>query len=66
MNSIQLEFDIFDSELSILDICNKCIKECKIYCISNNANIYCNRYKKIYIVIDIRRLVELTSLLYIY
>ncbi len=31
MNSIQLEFDIFDSELSILDICNKCIKECKIY-----------------------------------
>ncbi len=46
MNSIQLEFDIFDNELHVLDICSECIKECKIYCISRNANMYCNRYKK--------------------
>lgn len=47
MNSMQIEFDIFDSELHILDICNKCIKECKIYCILSDANMYCSRYKKI-------------------
>ena len=45
MNSIQLEFDIFDNELHIIDICNKCIKECKIYCVSSDANIYCKKYK---------------------
>ncbi len=46
MNNIQLEFDIYDDKFYVLDICNKCIKTCKIYCISNSANIYCNKYKK--------------------
>lgn len=46
MNNIQLEFDIYDDKFYVLDICNRCMKTCKIYCISNKANIYCNKYKK--------------------
>lgn len=46
MNNVQLEFDIFDDNFVVLDICNECIKNCKIYYISSNANIYCNNNKK--------------------
>lgn len=46
MNYIQLEFDFFEEDLYISKTCSECKNECKIRCITKDANIYCNRYKK--------------------
>lgn len=43
--SIQLEFELFEDKLYISSTCKNCKRKCKIYCISNNAEIYCNKYK---------------------
>ncbi|WP_270943153.1 hypothetical protein [Romboutsia lituseburensis] len=42
--NIQLEFELFDDELYISRTCKQCKYKCKIYCVSENAEIYCKKY----------------------
>lgn len=29
----------------ISNTCNKCLNECKIYCITNSAEVFCKKFK---------------------
>ena len=41
------EYDVIEHDLYIADKCKECQKECKIYSISKDAQIFCKRFKKI-------------------
>ncbi len=45
METMQLYFEELDGKLYISKTCKHCKRKCKIYCISNNAEIYCNKCK---------------------
>ena len=40
------EVEIIEYGLYISDKCNQCIHKCKVYCVSKDAEVYCNKYKK--------------------
>lgn len=46
MNSVQLYFEELENDLFISKTCEKCKNECKIKCITKDAEIYCYKYKK--------------------
>ena len=46
METMQLYFEELDWEMYISKTCKEFKRECKVYCITNNADIYCNKYKK--------------------
>ncbi|MGL5331080.1 MAG: hypothetical protein ACRDD7_17590 [Peptostreptococcaceae bacterium] len=43
----QLKFDLDNTRYYICSTCKSCLNACKVYCITNNNNLYCNRYKPI-------------------
>ncbi len=46
MQGIQLYFEELEEKLYISKTCEMCINNCKVRCISNEAEIYCKKYKK--------------------
>lgn len=47
----QIKFDIVDiieNDLKVVVTCSKCLNECKVYSVVDNAIIYCNKFKKFY------------------
>lgn len=46
----QLYFEILENELYISKTCEECKNKCKIYCLSKDAEVYCNKFKKLNIV----------------
>lgn len=42
----QLYFEELENELYITTKCSECSNECKIYCLTEDAEVYCNKYKK--------------------
>lgn len=44
----QIKFDIVDiieNDLKMITCCKRCKNKCKIYSVSENTVIYCNKYK---------------------
>lgn len=46
MQTIQLYFEELDGDMYLSKTCKECKRRCKVYCISENADILCNKYKK--------------------
>lgn len=42
----QLYFEEILDDLYIAKTCTECKRDCKILCITKDAEIYCNKYKK--------------------
>lgn len=43
----QLYFEILENEMYISKTCKECENDCKVLCLSENAVIYCNKFKRL-------------------
>lgn len=47
MEAIQLYFEELDGNLYISKTCKQCRNKCKVYSLSECAEVYCKKYKNI-------------------
>jgi ribosomal protein S27E len=41
-----VEYEVIEHGLYIADKCKECANKCKVYSISQSAEVYCKKYKK--------------------